>query len=66
MNELEMALTLGILPEPVRNRVHVDAFMQLEIAFLSEIFKISRLQKEDIGSANGDLWSELLPWHSMN
>ncbi|MBK8190238.1 MAG: hypothetical protein IPK79_07275 [Vampirovibrionales bacterium] len=66
MNELEMALTLGILPEPTKNRVHVDAFMQLEISFLSEIFKISRLQKEDIGSPNGELWSELLPWHSMN
>lgn len=66
MNELEMALTLGILPEPVKNRVPVDEFLKAEISYLSHVFAVAQGQKQTIGSVNPDIWCELLPWHSMN
>jgi hypothetical protein len=66
MTELEMAMTLGILPEPVRNRVEVDAFLQAEITYLSHVFAIAHRQKQAFGTVNQDMWCELLPWHSMN
>jgi len=66
MTELEMTVTLGILPDPDKNFVHVDEALKAEITYLSTIFAIARGQKEMIGTANPDMWIELLPWHSLN
>ncbi|MBY0451069.1 MAG: hypothetical protein K2X01_10645 [Cyanobacteria bacterium] len=66
MTELEMALTLGILPDPVENRVPVDAALIAEVAFLSRIFSLNTEQRRTIGPVNPELWCELLPWHSLN
>ncbi len=66
MNELEMAMTLGILPEPVQNRVHMDPFIEAEITYLAQVFQVVDGQKKAIGSFSTDAWCELLPWHSMN
>lgn len=66
MTELEMSLTLGLLAEPEKNYVQMDAVLQTEIMYLKHIFQISKLQREEVGTLNPDLWAELLPWHSMN
>ncbi len=66
MNEKEMAVTLGILPEPEKNRVQLDPYLRSELMFLQSIFSMAQTQKQCIGNANPDLWCELLPWHSMN
>ncbi len=66
MNELEMNVTLGILPDPDKNFVHMDEGLKAEITYLSKIFAIAKGQKNIIGSANPDMWIELVPWHSLN
>lgn len=66
MNELEMAKTLGFLSEPEANRVTIDPLLMLELTYLKQVFAYARHQKDMLGSANPDLWCELLPWHSMN
>lgn len=66
MTELEMSLTLGIMSEPEKNRVHVDPVIQAEIMYLKHIFMISTVQRHEIGRVNQDVWAELVPWHSLN
>jgi len=66
MTELEMSLTLGLMSEPVRNRVQMDPVIQAEIMYLKHIFDIAKNQRSEVGRANPDVWAELLPWHSMN
>lgn len=66
MTELEMSLTLGLMSEPEQNRVTVDSVIQAEIMYLKHIFCIAKVQREEVGRANPDLWAELLPWHSLN
>ena len=66
MTELEMCLTLGIVTEPLENRVHVDPLIRAEMMYLKHIFEIAELQKLEIGSSNPDTWADMLPWHSMN
>ena len=66
MTELEMSLTLGLLTEPVKNRVHADPVIFAEVMYLKHIFMISKNQKQEIGCANPDTWADLLPWHSLN
>jgi hypothetical protein len=66
MTELEMSLTLGMVNEPIRNRVDVDPMLHIELMFLKHIFIISKCQREEIGSVNPDTWADLLPWHSLN
>ena len=66
MTELEMCLTLGIVTEPGHNRVHADPLIRAEIMYLKHIFDIARHQRDEIGSANPDVWADFLPWHSMN
>jgi hypothetical protein len=66
MNEMDLCMTLGILPEPVKNRVSVDPEIHSQIIYLKEIFTTLQAQREHIGIFNPDLWCELLPWHSMN
>ncbi len=66
MNELEMAIKLGMVSEPVQNRVEIDPLLQAELSYLSHIFDVVNGQKKAMGSLNPDIWCELLPWHSMN
>jgi hypothetical protein len=66
MTELEMSLTLGMMVEPEKNRVPVDAMIQAEMNYLRHIFVINKLQQIELGRFNTELWAELLPWHSMN
>lgn len=66
MTELELSLTLGLMSEPDRNKVHVDPLIQAEIMYLKHIFTIARVQRSEVGQINPDTWAELLPWHSMN
>lgn len=66
MTELEMSLTLGLLSEPEKNYVQLDELLKTDIMYLKHIFQISKLQREEVGRLNQDLWAELLPWHSMN
>lgn len=66
MNQLEMDVTLGLLSDPEKNYVHLDPELTSEILNLSQIFAIAKNQKEDIGSANLEMWIELIPWHSLN
>ncbi|MGE0200504.1 MAG: hypothetical protein AB7P76_06015 [Candidatus Melainabacteria bacterium] len=66
MTELEMALTLGLLNEPVRNKVQMNPLIEAEILYLKHIFVINQTQRKEIGSVNGDIWADLLPWHSLN
>lgn len=66
MTELEMSLTLGLLSEPEKNHVRMDAILQTEIMYLKHIFQISKAQREEVGMLNPDIWAELLPWHSLN
>ncbi|MEB3288087.1 MAG: hypothetical protein VKJ04_11355 [Vampirovibrionales bacterium] len=66
MTELELSLTLGVVTEPVKNRVNVDPLLEVEIMFLKQIFQIARIQRDEVGHANPDAWADLLPWHSLN
>ncbi len=66
MTELELSLTLGMMCEPEQNRVHVDPMIETEIMYLRHIFNIAKLQREEVGRVNQDVWAELLPWHSLN
>jgi hypothetical protein len=66
MTEQELAVTLGLLEEPVRNYVPVDAHLRADILHLKEVFEIVRSQKDQLGAVNPDIWCELVPWHSMN
>lgn len=66
MTELEMCITLGIVTEPEKNRIHVDNELRSEIMYLKSIFEINNAQKTEIGSVNCDTWADFLPWHSMN
>lgn len=66
MTELEMCITLGIVTEPEKNRIHVDRELRSEIMYLKSIFEISECQKMEIGTVNFDTWADFLPWHSLN
>jgi hypothetical protein len=66
MTELEMSLTLGIMNEPVQNRVNVDPLLHAEIMYLKHVFLINQHQRQEIGTFNPDTWADLLPWHSLN
>ena len=66
MTELEMSLTLGMMCEPEKNRVHIDPVIQAEVMFLKQIFCIAKMQRTEVGRVNPDAWAGLLPWHSMN
>jgi hypothetical protein len=66
MTELEISLTLGLVVEPEMNRVHMDPVLHAEIHYLRHIFAINKMQREEVGRVNTDVWAELLPWHSVN
>ena len=66
MNELEMSLTLGLLSEPEKNFVNIDDILKTEVMYLKHIFQIAKLQRNEVGVLNPDLWAEFLPWHSPN
>ena len=66
MTELELSVTLGIVPEPEKNRLHVDALLRAEILYLQHIFAITRYQKDSANAPWKDAWMELVPWHSLN
>jgi hypothetical protein len=66
MNEMEMSVVLGMLSEPVKNRVQLDPLLTSELLYLKHIFAAVESQKRHIGPVNPDLWCEFLPWHSMN
>lgn len=66
MTEIELSLTLGLMIEPECNKVKVDPLIQAEIMYLKHVFSITKMQKQEVGSANPDFWADLLPWHSAN
>jgi hypothetical protein len=66
MTETEMSAVLGMLNEPVRNRVQCDPLMVSELIYLKHIFAAADTQKKMLGPVNPDLWCEFLPWHSLN
>ena len=67
MNEVEMADALGLLVEPVANRVYPDVALRASIHELCSTFREAESQKVQIGTLNQDaVWVGLLPWHSLN
>ncbi|MDX2085225.1 MAG: hypothetical protein SFZ03_07545 [Candidatus Melainabacteria bacterium] len=66
MKETDVAIALGLLDEPVCNRVPLDAYLRADIYALKSAFQQLSAQKSALGSVNPDLWCELVPWHSMN
>lgn len=66
MTEVEIALTLGITPEPEQNRVHVTPLIEAEILYLKQVFVINRLQVQEVGRFNNEFWADLVPWQSLN
>ena len=66
MTETEMANLLGLLTEPVKNRVSHDHGLDLEISYLQLIFNQIAQQRQLIGTVQQDLWCEFLPCHSLN
>jgi hypothetical protein len=66
MTELEMSLSLGLVIEPVRNRIDADELIKSEILYLHHIFAIRRNQSREIGNLSTESWIEMLPWHSAN
>jgi hypothetical protein len=67
MNEVEMADALGLLVEPVANRVYADSVLKASIHELCATFEQVQKQKVQIGVLTPDAsWVGLLPWHSLN
>jgi len=66
MTELELSYTLGIIPDPEKNRVHLDGHLHLEVLFFSHVFQIMQSYNVKMGSPVPNLWLEILPYHSPN
>ncbi|MEB3207157.1 MAG: hypothetical protein VKK59_07430 [Vampirovibrionales bacterium] len=66
MTETTLAITLGYLPDPVCNRVVYSPDDADNIRSLISVLGDAATQRKVMGSINVDIWSEFLPWHSMN
>jgi hypothetical protein len=66
MTEQQLSHSLGLLAEPVKNRVKASAQLETEILLLSQIFATVTKQKRHMGAVNPDIWVEFVPWHSNN
>ncbi len=66
MTELEMSQTLGMIMDPVRNRLAVTSDLALEMTQLGMAFTQAIRQRPHLGTLNPDLWLEFVPWHSLN
>lgn len=66
MTETEMANLLGLLIEPVQNRVLMERLSLVELIELQQSFKRTEDQRQTMGAVNPDLWTEFVPWHSLN
>lgn len=64
MTETQLGRKMGIIADPVANKVDVDSHT---LNVMLRVFEMNRVQRDQLGgTANPDLWCEFLPWHSLN
>ena len=66
MSELEMSQKLGLLLEPLTNRVAKDDETTTAVISLLEAFREHRTQSNWSQDLYTDMWLEFVPWHSEN
>jgi hypothetical protein len=66
MTEQELCVALGLLDEPAHNRFALNTQVVQQLQVLVKGLQASQAQKEWLGVLHTDLWSEFLPWNSLN
>jgi hypothetical protein len=66
MTEQELCVALGLLDEPVNNRLCLTASLAADLQAVVKGLQAAKAQKQWLGVLHTDLWSEFLPWHSLN
>jgi hypothetical protein len=64
--ELAFATLLGLVLEPVQNKIALTPELSEQVQELTMVFQVSKAQQSLLRPLCTDAWIDLVPWHSFN
>jgi hypothetical protein len=66
MTDIQLSSTLGIIQEPIKNKVHFSNEQAEQFMELTFVLRQAESQQKLLKPTTENLWVEFLPWHSLN